>query len=162
MAENKGPGEISRRKFLSIFTGAAVIAAVAAVATPLIGYFLNPVYAKQARKTAVPLAHTSEVPVGVPTFFAYEEGVSDGWVTTTVSKGAWIVNKGGNEFIVYDPRCTHLGCQYYWDPVKQIFQCPCHGGQFDINGKVLAGPPPRPLDRLLFTITENTIEVTTT
>ena len=42
--------------------------------------------------------------------------------------------------------CTHLGCTVQWEKDKQEFYCPCHGGRFDKNGKVIAGPPPAPLD----------------
>ncbi len=41
--------------------------------------------------------------------------------------------------------CTHLGCHVSWDPQSRVFRCPCHGGVYDISGKVVAGPPPRPL-----------------
>ena len=44
--------------------------------------------------------------------------------------------------------CTHLGCNVKWDPAKQEFHCPCHDARFDKDGKVLAGPPPAPLERL--------------
>lgn len=43
--------------------------------------------------------------------------------------------------------CTHLGCRVRWEGNKQRFFCPCHDGIFDREGRVVAGPPPRPLDR---------------
>ena len=42
--------------------------------------------------------------------------------------------------------CTHLGCSVHWQADKKQFYCPCHQGIFDTNGKVISGPPPRPLD----------------
>lgn len=44
--------------------------------------------------------------------------------------------------------CTHLGCLVFWVPEKNIYYCPCHDAQFDADGKVLAGPPPIPLEQL--------------
>ncbi|TWT44182.1 Cytochrome b6-f complex iron-sulfur subunit [Phycisphaerae bacterium RAS1] len=41
--------------------------------------------------------------------------------------------------------CTHLGCIVYWDVPKREFLCPCHAARFDAAGKVLGGPPPKPL-----------------
>jgi menaquinol-cytochrome c reductase iron-sulfur subunit len=42
-----------------------------------------------------------------------------------------------------------LGCSYGFDATKGVFRCPCHEGVFEFKtGKVLAGPPPRPLDQL--------------
>lgn len=44
--------------------------------------------------------------------------------------------------------CTHLGCLVNWDNNKKEFLCPCHGGKYNMNGDVIAGPPPKPLTRL--------------
>lgn len=51
--------------------------------------------------------------------------------------------------------CTHLGCKAYWEPDNDRFFCPCHDGVFDINGNVVSGPPPRPLDRYEVEVDEN-------
>lgn len=42
--------------------------------------------------------------------------------------------------------CTHLGCIPAYAPSEQLFKCACHGGEFDISGVNVFGPPPRPLD----------------
>jgi arsenite oxidase small subunit len=64
-------------------------------------------------------------------------------------------------FVAYDALCTHLGCQVHYDKVavkgwegsaRQCF-CPCHGAVFDpIDGTVLAGPPSRPLAKIMVEI----------
>jgi cytochrome b6-f complex iron-sulfur subunit len=48
-------------------------------------------------------------------------------------------------FRAFSAICTHLGCIVAWDGSGKQIVCPCHGGFFDLNGKVVAGPPPRPL-----------------
>lgn len=48
----------------------------------------------------------------------------------------------------FSPVCTHLGCIVRWHADKKQFICPCHKGTFDMEGKVVAGPPPRPLDEV--------------
>jgi cytochrome b6-f complex iron-sulfur subunit len=40
-------------------------------------------------------------------------------------------------------RCTHRGCQP--EPIGERLECPCHGSQYDLNGRVLVGPAQRPL-----------------
>ena len=39
--------------------------------------------------------------------------------------------------------CTHLGCIV--GETADGFQCPCHGSVFDVQGRVVGGPAPRPL-----------------
>ena len=42
--------------------------------------------------------------------------------------------------------CTHMGCEVlYNNKDNSTLICPCHGGKFDLSGKVLEGPPPSPL-----------------
>ena len=41
--------------------------------------------------------------------------------------------------------CTHFGCPLAWDEARQRYLCPCHGGEFDDDGRPVAGPPNRPL-----------------
>ena len=38
--------------------------------------------------------------------------------------------------------CTHLGCVVPWNPSENKFMCPCHGSQYDFQGKVVRGPAP--------------------
>jgi cytochrome b6-f complex iron-sulfur subunit len=49
--------------------------------------------------------------------------------------------------VAFSRKCTDLGCLVNWDKAMQQFICPCHQGIYDKNGKNIAGPPPRPLDR---------------
>lgn len=53
-----------------------------------------------------------------------------------------------SEFIFFSSACPHLGCSVSWDIPTKRFKCACHGGAFDLDGNVVAGPPPRPLTRL--------------
>jgi Rieske Fe-S protein len=56
--------------------------------------------------------------------------------------------RDGNEVTALSSTCTHLGCQVRWDRDASRFLCPCHGGAYDARGRVLEGPPPRPLDTI--------------
>ncbi len=58
-----------------------------------------------------------------------------------------MVKQSDNRVVSFGPQCTHLGCAYHWDESKNEFLCPCHNSLFSIDGKVLAGPARRPLDR---------------
>ena len=58
---------------------------------------------------------------------------------------AILVIRTATEFKAFSAICTHLGCIVSWDDLKHQIACPCHAGQFDTEGRVLSGPPPRPL-----------------
>jgi Rieske Fe-S protein len=48
--------------------------------------------------------------------------------------------------VAYSSVCTHLSCTVVWNRTAERLDCPCHDGEFDASdGRVLAGPPPRPL-----------------
>jgi cytochrome b6-f complex iron-sulfur subunit len=47
-----------------------------------------------------------------------------------------------------DPTCTHRKCTVEYNKKRNIFLCPCHGSQYDLEGKVLKGPAPKPLKNL--------------
>jgi cytochrome b6-f complex iron-sulfur subunit len=38
--------------------------------------------------------------------------------------------------------CTHLGCVVPWNKAENKFMCPCHGSQYNAEGKVIRGPAP--------------------
>lgn len=152
-----GPGEVdqrnevSRRGFLS--GAVAVIASFigGAIAIPAIGHIISPAL-KAAESPQVSVGRVGEFQIRQPKrvdFFYYK---TDGWIQERTSGSAWVVKLSETEFNVFDPRCTHLGCPYGWNADLEQFVCPCHGGFFSIDGAVTAGPPPRPLDRLKYTI----------
>ena len=52
--------------------------------------------------------------------------------------------------VAYSAICTHLSCAVLWVRERERLECPCHHGVFDpADGGVVAGPPPRPLPRVL-------------
>jgi cytochrome b6-f complex iron-sulfur subunit len=64
----------------------------------------------------------------------------------------WIV-RGDEGIYALVARCSHLGCRPNWFAEERRFKCPCHGSNFDADGKVIAGPAPRPLKRASVTLT---------
>jgi menaquinol-cytochrome c reductase iron-sulfur subunit len=71
----------------------------------------------------------------------------DGWKIQSEKTTAWVVKLAGSQVVAYGPQCTHLGCAYHWDDNANHFLCPCHTSVFAVDGAVLSGPAPRPLDR---------------
>ena len=52
-----------------------------------------------------------------------------------------------DSYVAISTRCAHLGCPVNFVAAAGNFVCPCHGGVYDFEGKVIGGPPVRPLDR---------------
>ena len=51
------------------------------------------------------------------------------------------------EILAVDAKCTHEGCTVQYLPGESVIWCACHNGRFELDGRVLSGPPPRPLPK---------------
>jgi len=123
----------SRRKFLVSALG-LVSAAFAGVAAYPVFRYLSP-RQSTGEKGRVTIAR-AQVGVGQAHFFQYQ-------VHPAVA-----LQKTPGAFVAFSAICTHLGCIIKWLPDKDEFLCPCHGGRFASDGKVLGGPPPKPLQSI--------------
>lgn len=56
-----------------------------------------------------------------------------------------VKNTAANELVAVNPTCTHAGCTVQWQTDANLFTCPCHGAQYDIQGQVTRGPAGRSL-----------------
>lgn len=69
---------------------------------------------------------------------------------------AILVRAADGQYFAYGQKCTHLACPVYFEKKRERLECPCHEGGFDVRtGKVLYGPPPRPLDPIELEVREN-------
>jgi menaquinol-cytochrome c reductase iron-sulfur subunit len=57
--------------------------------------------------------------------------------------------------------CTHLGCPVQWFENAKLFLCPCHGGVYQADGSVAAGPPPKPLPQYPIRVQGGQVEIQT-
>lgn len=89
----------------------------------------------------------SQLEPGVPNELVFRRNRVDGWKITSEKTSAWVVKVSDADVVAFSPICTHLGCAYHWDERKNNFLCPCHSSTFGLDGRVLSGPAPRPLDR---------------
>jgi Rieske Fe-S protein len=118
--------------------GAGLAALVAAVAVPKAG--ARPVRWRKA-------ASMFDLPPDGPFAAVLAERHADGWYQTRSERVIYL-DKEGDGYRALSATCTHLGCRVSWQPAAKQFKCPCHGGVFDRDGRVVSGPPPRPLRRL--------------
>jgi menaquinol-cytochrome c reductase iron-sulfur subunit len=140
-------GVTARRTFLAQVIAACVAFLAAVLGIPAVGAAVGPAL-KREETDWVSLGSVDSFQVGEPKAVNVTIVQRDGWIETTAVRGVWVVRQPDDTFSVFNGRCTHLGCAYSWQSNQHQFACPCHAGVFAIEGKVLAGPPPRPLDTL--------------
>jgi Rieske Fe-S protein len=85
---------------------------------------------------------------------ALSEGV--GTVGSLSGRPTLILRKSG-QLLAYDAVCSHLGCIVRWNDARSSIECPCHGGVFDLEGRVTAGPPPEALARISLKVSDGKI-----
>jgi menaquinol-cytochrome c reductase iron-sulfur subunit len=101
----------------------------------------------------------SQFTPGSPVELTFQQSRLDGWKLVNEKKTAWVVKEADNKIVAFGPQCTHLACAYHWEASDNKFMCPCHGSLFSIDGKVLDGPAPRPLDRYVTKISNNRLQI---
>jgi len=126
-------GKADRRTFLLGGIVTLLGAFFAGVTNVVVRYLIPPPPAEKTGSLSIPIA---QIPQGGSLIVAY--------------KGSPVILIHSDEgFAAFDAACTHLGCLVKWQPGDKIFYCPCHAGKFDATGKVLSGPPPEPLHKII-------------
>lgn len=137
---------MSRRNF---YVGAVYgmwAAISAALGIPALVYLFFPPKARKAEDW-VEVGDVSTLAPNSPVEMVFRRNRVDGWKVTSEKGTAWVVKRPDNSIVAFGPQCTHLGCAYHWDDQKNDFLCPCHTSVFALDGHVISGPAPRPLDR---------------
>jgi succinate dehydrogenase/fumarate reductase iron-sulfur protein len=147
-----GIADRARRNFLKRVVyglgGMSALIIGGVLASAFVGTSVRPTTRKWVR-----VEKLVNLPLGRITTRNIRYEVRDGFYKQQIIKPVMIWRKQDvNDVVAYNATCTHLGCTVHWDEQKGLFVCACHGGMFDINGDVKAGPPPRPLDRYAFKV----------
>lgn len=129
-----------------------------ALAIPTLVYLLVPPRARKA-SDLIDAGDISALTPNTPLEMTFQENRVDGWRVVTEKKTAWVVKQNDGGIVAFGPQCTHLGCAYHWDASTSKFLCPCHTSIFSIDGKVLEGPAPRPLDRYVTKVENNRLHI---
>jgi cytochrome b6-f complex iron-sulfur subunit len=133
-----------RRFFLTIMLSGIGAILAAAAAWPVWRY-LAPRKGDEEGETVT--LSRDQVPLGGTHFFTFR------------GHPAVVLQAKAGEFIALTAVCTHLGCIIKWRPDKNEFECPCHAGSFSPSGKVLGGPPPKPLESYPVSVREDSIVI---
>ncbi len=133
LKEKEGSMAQERRSFIGILLGGGLLTLLGAMFYSVVRYVIPP-------KTAD--AGLSSVVAGKVKDFAPNSGK----VFRFGNRPGILVRTSGGEFRAFTAICTHLACTVQYRPDLEHIWCACHNGHYDLFGKNIAGPPPRPLD----------------
>ena len=122
----------TRRSFLNWLLGAGVLGWMGSLLYPVVRYLR-------------PLGDTG---AGGPVKLTAEEVAKLGKSHFVIARSGTrkvIVFEAAGQLHALDAKCTHEGCTVQFVPGDSVIWCACHNGKFDLDGRVLSGPPPRPL-----------------
>lgn len=139
-------GDHVTRRLMSAVLNALAALIGAALAVPAVGHVVSSAFRSRNEGWAL-LGNAGELPLDQPRLTHFAPPTAAGWLRDPLHRAVYVENRGAGNFTVFDVHCTHLGCPVQYVAAAGRFFSPCHGGVFDSEGRVLAGLPPRPLDR---------------
>jgi len=102
-------------------------------------------------RPGLPITDIGTLPIGAAKLFHYPTEIDP----------CILVRVSSEKFVAFGQKCTHLSCPVIPRPAEGRFYCPCHSGSFDLQtGYPLAGPPRRPLPRILLEVRKGKIFAT--
>ena len=133
--EAKAPAgpDRGRRTFVHLFLGAGLIGSLASFLYPLFRYLIPP----------------TSTDLGADEVVAAKVGDlknNSGKIFRFGSRPGIIVRNAEGEYRAMSATCTHLSCIVQYRQDTQRVWCACHNGVYDLNGRNVSGPPPRPLE----------------
>lgn len=136
----------SRREFLvNLVLGVTGGLGVAALGQRLLQFLSPP--AGPEREVEIPAIALAAIPDG-------------GGRIVHLPSGHVAIERSGDTVRAFSAVCTHLGCVIEWQPAgTQAWFCPCHRGRYDREGRVLGGPPPRPLTPVAASVRDGLVVV---
>ena len=141
--EKKGPAAEApkndkRRKFLLAAAGGVGVAWAGAAAYPVYKYLApQPVPDPFGEEGKALVDKITPAEVANPGM-----GKNGGYA----SRGLIVFRNSEGELKAFDSKCTHAGCNAQFQGT--VIHCNCHGGEYDLTGKNISGPPPKPLTEL--------------
>lgn len=134
----------SRRRLVQWLLGGGFSASLVSFLYPVVR-FMNP--------PAVAEAMVNEASAGS----VQDLGVNASKIVKFGAKPVLLIRTGETDWRAFWGTCTHLDCTVqYQDSSRQIW-CACHNGLYDLNGNVVSGPPPRPLEELTVHIRDDEV-----
>jgi quinol---cytochrome c reductase iron-sulfur subunit, bacillus type len=156
---------VTRRRFMTVTANGAGAVATAAFVLPALGFAIGPIF-KRNGMSWQPVGTTDQFTETnyIPVIITLQPEIGDaGKSTAYIRKKDPAIDTDpadrDSPYIAISDRCVHLGCPVRWVPASERFLCPCHGGVYDLLGRRVSGPPPRPLDRFYTRLNGDVVEL---
>jgi cytochrome b6-f complex iron-sulfur subunit len=125
--------ETMRRRVIGIFLGSGLLASFASFIYPVLRYLVPPAVVDLGGDEVVAAKLTELKP-------------NSGKIFRFGNRPGLLIRTASGEYRAMSATCTHLSCTVqYRDDLRQVW-CACHNGKYDLNGRNISGPPPRPLE----------------
>ncbi|HXJ07415.1 MAG TPA: Rieske 2Fe-2S domain-containing protein [Candidatus Acidoferrum sp.] len=123
----------ARRRLVEILLGGGVFASVVSFLYPVLKYLVPPAVPDLGQDDVVAAAVGDLKPNGSKVF-------------RFGSRPALLLLTAEGEYHAVSAVCTHLGCTVQYRSDLHEIWCACHNGTYDLDGRNVSGPPPRPLE----------------
>ena len=147
MPEETFRPELDRRKFLNWFLGTTAGAFLVSVLYPVSRYLIPPKVEESTARTVALSIKPSEVKP------------NSGEIVRFGNQPAILIRTPGGDLKAFSAVCTHLACIVQYRADLSHIWCACHNGHYDLNGKNIAGPPPKPLEEYVVNVRGDQIVV---
>jgi cytochrome b6-f complex iron-sulfur subunit len=147
--EPSPPATLGRRSVLNLLLGGSVTGLLGVLLYPIVR-FVMPLPEQAVEASSVVAARAQDLPVGASKLFRFG------------SQPALVIRTSSDEVRAFSAVCTHLQCTVQYRADLDRIWCACHNGLFDLSGKNVGGPPPRPLEELTAVVRGDEIIVTRT
>ncbi len=123
----------SKRSFLTFLLGGSLLAWFGSVLFPVFS-FLKPPKQAEVEVRSVKVGNLNDLPRDSGTIIRFG------------NKPVILIRTADDQLKAFDGTCTHLDCTVQYRGDMGVIWCACHNGKYDLTGRNIAGPPPRPLD----------------
>ncbi|MBI3271202.1 MAG: Rieske (2Fe-2S) protein [Planctomycetes bacterium] len=147
MATETQAPNAGRRRLLTILLAGVNALTLGLAGAPIVGALVSPIL-RTRKPQWIRTCERGALAAGAPMKLVVQVPVTDGYAGGTRRVTLWLTIAAQGAVVAMSSECTHMGCNVAWEGERGRFRCPCHGGEYDGQGQVLAGPPLRPLDRL--------------
>jgi cytochrome b6-f complex iron-sulfur subunit len=123
----------TRRRLVGLFLGGSLFASLLSFLYPVLRYLVPPPVADLGGDEVI-AAKVGDLKPNSAKIFRFG------------SRPGLLLRIGESEYRAFSATCTHLSCTVQYRTDLHEIWCACHNGMYDLNGRNVSGPPPRPLE----------------